>query len=154
GGWVDRYDGPTATPYQGTGAFVAFGSGGLNATGQMVFDPLGNYLYVVRGASVGEILRYQGPNGTNPGAFVDTYIAHGQTDLNVPIGVALDSAGNLYVSQRTPAQVTRFAPAAQSSFSVSLDAASTSQVSVNYTTIDGTALAGTDYTQTSGTLIF
>jgi hypothetical protein len=154
GGWVDRFDGPSATPYQGNGVFVAFGSGGLNSTGQMAFDPSGNYLYVVRGASVGEILRYQGPSGANPGAFVDTYIAHGQTDLNVPIGVALDPNGNLFVSQRTPAQVTRFAPAVQASFIVSLDSANTSQVSVNYTTIDGTALAGTDYTQTSGTLIF
>jgi hypothetical protein len=50
--------------------------------------------------------------------------------------------------------VTRFAPGAQASFVVTLDSASTSQVSVNYATADGTAAAGTDYTPTSGTLVF
>jgi hypothetical protein len=39
-------------------------------------------------------------------------------------------------------------------FTVTLSKASTNQVTVNYTTKDGTALAGTDYTATSGTLTF
>jgi hypothetical protein len=50
--------------------------------------------------------------------------------------------------------VTRFAPSAQASFAVTLDSASTSPVSVNYATANGTAVAGTDYTQTSGSLTF
>lgn len=37
-------------------------------------------------------------------------------------------------------------------FSVTLSAPSTSSVTVNYATADGTAIAGTDYTATSGTL--
>lgn len=40
------------------------------------------------------------------------------------------------------------------SFTVSLSAASTTPVSVAYTTVDGTAHAGTNYTATSGTLTF
>src|SRR5262249_32568188 len=103
---------------------------------------------------VSEVLRFQGPNGPNPGAFVDAYIPAGQSALDIAIGLALDSAGNLYVTQRDTAKVTRFAPASQATFTVQLDAASTSQVSVNYATADGTALAGTDYVQTSGTLVF
>lgn len=39
-------------------------------------------------------------------------------------------------------------------FTVTLDQASTSEVDVNYATADGTALAGADYTATSGTLSF
>ncbi len=39
-------------------------------------------------------------------------------------------------------------------FTVTLSASSTSPVTVNYTTQDGTAVAGTDYTTTSGTLNF
>ncbi|PHS10434.1 MAG: hypothetical protein COA78_11410, partial [Blastopirellula sp.] len=39
-------------------------------------------------------------------------------------------------------------------FTVTLDAASASTVTVDYTTVDGTATAGTDYTLTSGTLTF
>jgi hypothetical protein len=50
--------------------------------------------------------------------------------------------------------VTRFAPAAQAAFTVSLDSASAGPVSVNYATANGTAAAGTDYGQTSGTLTF
>jgi serine/threonine protein kinase len=69
--------------------------------------------------------------------------------------LARDAAGNLYVSDKnTTANVTRFAPSAQAAFQVTLDSASTSQVSVNYVTANGTAVAGTDYTQTSGTLVF
>jgi chitinase len=39
-------------------------------------------------------------------------------------------------------------------FTVSLSSASTSQVTVNYATANGTATAGSDYTATSGTLTF
>jgi hypothetical protein len=62
--------------------------------------------------------------------------------------------GNLYVSSRDANQVTRYAASAQATFVVTLDSASTSQVSVNNATANGTAVAGTDYTQTSGTLVF
>ena len=122
----------------------------------MVIDSQGNYLYMVkcRQNFVGEVLRFQGPNGPNPGAFVDTYIPAGQSALNIPIGLASDSTGDSYVTQRDTAEVTRFAPAAQANFTVQLDAASTSQVSVAYTTANGTATAGTDYVQTSGTQVF
>ena len=40
------------------------------------------------------------------------------------------------------------------SFSVTLDAAATGDVTVDYATADGTATAGADYTATSGTLTF
>ncbi len=39
-------------------------------------------------------------------------------------------------------------------FTVTLSYAATSDVTVNYTTMDGTAISGTDYTATSGTLTF
>jgi sugar lactone lactonase YvrE len=153
-GWVNRYDGPSAMPYQGNGVYVPEGSGGLHGFYQMVFDPQGSYLYIVRSTGDGELLRYQGPNGATPGAFVDAYLNQGQSGFNRPIGVALDSTGNIYVSERDRTQVTRFAPAAQAKFTVQLNAASASQVTVNYATANGTATAGTDYTQTSGTLVF
>jgi hypothetical protein len=154
-GWVNRYDGVTGAPI-GDGVFVARGSGGLQSARQMVFDPQGNYLYMVKArlGPVGEVLRYQGPNGPNPGAFVDTYITAGQTGLDTPIGVALDPAGNLYVSQRDTAKVTRYAPTSQATFTVTLNVASATQVSVDYATANGTATAGSDFVQTSGTLIF
>jgi sugar lactone lactonase YvrE len=161
---IDRFD-STGAPI-GSGQFVPMGSGGLYQPRQIVFDPTGANMYVVEcqspgigvqapGGPMGQVLRYQGPYGQNPGAFVEPYVTGGQGGLNRPIGLARDAAGNLYVSDmNTTVNVNRFAPSAQASFVVTLDSASTSQISVNYATADGTAVAGTDYTQTSGTLVF
>jgi hypothetical protein len=117
-----------------------------------LFDQQGN-LYVADDY-LNEVLEYQGPNGSNPGAYLQAYVTTGQGGLAAPNGMAIGPDGNLYVSSRDTAQVLRFAPISQASFAVTLDTASTSQVSVNYATADGTAVAGTDYTQTSGTLVF
>ena len=49
---------------------------------------------------------------------------------------------------------TREAPRAQLTFQVTLNPASAVAVTVRYTTVDGTATAGTDYVETSGRLMF
>jgi sugar lactone lactonase YvrE len=158
-GQINRYNGATGAPI-GTGVFVPLASGGLDQPRQIVFDPQGTNMYVVEksgnhiGGPIGQVLRFQGPNGQNPGAYVEAYITAGESGINIPVGMARDSAGNLYVSDRDTANVTRFAPSSQASFTITLDSASSSQVTVNYATADGTAVAGTDYTQTSGTLVF
>jgi sugar lactone lactonase YvrE len=157
-GQINRYDGSTGAPI-GSGVFVSLGSGGLTQPRQIAFDSQGMNLYVVEdltgnGGPMGQVLRYQGPAGQNPGAYIEPYLTGGQVGLSTPIGLARDAAGNLYVSDRDTANVTRFAPSTQASFVVTLNSASASQVSVNYATANGTALAGTDYTQTSGTLVF
>jgi hypothetical protein len=156
-GSINRYDGTTGAPI-GTGVFVPLASGGLGQPRQFFFDSQGTNLYVAgsensQGGPGGEVWRYQGPNGQNPGAYVEAYITGGQSNVSNPVGLAQDAAGNLYVSDRLTANVTRFAPGSQASFVVTLDSASASQVTVNYATADGTALSGTDYTQTSGTLV-
>jgi hypothetical protein len=50
--------------------------------------------------------------------------------------------------------VDRFGPSSLAAFTVSLNSASSSPVTVSYSTADGTALAGKDYTAVSGTLTF
>jgi sugar lactone lactonase YvrE len=158
-GQINCYNGVTGAPV-GNGVFVPHASGGLIQPREIVFDPQGN-LYVVEDLTgntlpgpIGQVLRYQGPNGQNPGAYVEAYITGGQAGLSIPIGLARDTAGNLYVSDRDTANVTRFAPSSQATFTVTLDSASARPVSVNYATANGTAVAGTDYTPTSGTLVF
>jgi hypothetical protein len=153
GGQINRYNGATGAPI-GSGVFVAPGSGGLENPRAFIFDPNGTDFYVTSNSPVGQVLRYQGPNGQNPGAFAETYISAGQANVQFAIGLTCDAAGNLYVSDRDTANVTRFAPSSQATFTVTLDSASTSPVSVNYATANGTAVAGTDYTQASGTLDF
>jgi sugar lactone lactonase YvrE len=158
-GQINYYNGSTGAPI-GSGVFVQPGSGGLVQPREIVFDPAGTNMFVVETGNgsvpgpTGQVLRYQGPAGQNPGAYVEAYITGGQAFLSTALGVARDAAGNLYVSDRDTANVTRFAPSSQAAFTVTLDSASSSQVSVNYVTADGTAVAGADYTQTSGTLVF
>jgi sugar lactone lactonase YvrE len=162
-GQVNRYDGVTGAPV-GTGVFVSRGSGGLIQPAEFVFDEQGTNMYVTHGlianeygaqpGPMGQVLRYQGPNGQNPGAYVEAFITGGQAGLSIPHGLARDADGNLYVSDRETANVTRFAPTSRASFVVTLDAASASPVSVDYATANGTALAGSDYTPTTGTLTF
>jgi hypothetical protein len=158
-GQINRYDGSTGAPI-GNGVFVANGSGGLIQPREIVFDPTGANLYVAGTPDVispgptGQVLHYQGPNGQNPGAYVEDYFPAGQAGISAAIGLARDAAGNLYVSDKFTANVTRIAPSAQAVFTVTLDTASTGPVSVNYATADGTAVVGTDYTKTSGTLVF
>jgi sugar lactone lactonase YvrE len=151
--YVDEYYG-ISSPHAGQfiGTFVANGTGGLSDSRTPLFDSAGN-LYVAD-MRLNEVLEYQGPNGSNPGAYIQAYVTTGQGGLAAPNGMAIGPDGNLYVSSRDAAQVTRYAPSSQASFVITLDSASTSQVSVNYATADGTAAAGTDYTQTSGTLVF
>lgn len=163
-GQVNRYDGATGAPI-GTGVFVPLASGGLIQPRGIVFDPQGTNMYVVEDLTgngyvssmprpMGQVLRFQGPNGQNPGAYVDAYVTGGQAGLSIPIGLARDAAGNLYVSDRDTANVTRFAPGTQAAFTVTLDSASGGQVSVNYATANSLAVSGADYGQTSGALVF
>jgi sugar lactone lactonase YvrE len=169
-GQIYRYDGTTGAPLPAPGqtgaVFVPHGSGGLVNARTIIFDPDGTNMYVTApetgsgfispgpGETTGQVLRYQGPNGPNPGAYVEAYFTAGQAGLHIVIGIARDTTGNLYVSDRDSANVTRVAPSSQAAFSVTLDTASASQVTVGYGTANGTAVGGTDYTATSGTLTF
>ena len=74
--------------------------------------------------------------------------------LNEPDGFDFDATGNIYVGSTQSNQVLRYGPASEAAFTISLDAASSSPVSVNSATIDGTATAGSDYVPTSGTVTF
>jgi sugar lactone lactonase YvrE len=151
--FVDEYYG-ISSPHAGQfiGTFVANGAGGLSDSRTPMFDSAGN-LYVAD-MHLNEVLEYQGPNGSSPGAYIQAYVTTGQDSLASPNGMAIGPDGNLYVSSRDTSEVLRYAPSSQATFTVTLDSASTSQVSVTYATANGTAVAGTDYTQTPGTLVF
>jgi streptogramin lyase len=74
-------------------------------------------------------------------------------------GVVVNPSGEMYVSLGKPttlagSSVGRFAPASFAAFTISLDAPSASPVSVQFATGPGTALVGSDYVTTSGTITF
>jgi hypothetical protein len=102
---VLRYDGTTG---EFLGEFVASGAGGLAEPEGLTFGPDGN-LYVASLAfetSDGPraVLRFQGPSGSTPGAFIDEFIPPGAGGLETPLGVLFGPDGNgdgnldLYVS--------------------------------------------------------
>ena len=90
--------------------------------------------------------------------------ASGEIQVTVPAGAAEDLAGNrntasepLNLAQNRTVSVSdaRGSEGSAIEFEVTLNAANDCEtVTVDYATADGTAMAGTDYTATSGTLTF
>lgn len=113
-GSILRYDGTTGAF---KGVFVSAGSSGLDAPQGMAFGPDGN-LYVASGNwftgsngpfydgdfPAGAVLRFEGPAGRHPGAFLGTAVPGGSGGLANPTGLlfAPDPSGNggidLYVA--------------------------------------------------------
>jgi hypothetical protein len=97
-GEVLRYDGHTGAFLS---TFVPPGSGGLvPGTISMAFGPDGN-LYVANtllfSDTGGAILRFEGPAGPNPGAFLGAFVAAGSGGLDHPLSIIFGPGGNLYV---------------------------------------------------------
>ncbi len=74
--------------------------------------------------------------------------------LETARGLAFDVNGILHVVSLGTDEVLRYGPAGQAALTVSLSEASASAITVNYTTTNGTARVGEDYTGMSGTLTF
>ena len=62
--------------------------------------------------------------------------------------------GDIYVGDTGNDQILQFGTENEALFTVSLSASFAEPVTVSYTTANGTAVAGTNYTATSGTLTF
>src|SRR5262249_14233741 len=93
---VYRYDStgaPEPAPGQSGAIFVAAGSGGLNVPVGVTFGADGN-LYVVSNGT-DQVLRYQGPSGASPGAFMDAFVSI--TGASAPNSLTFGPDGNLYV---------------------------------------------------------
>jgi hypothetical protein len=141
--------GTTVLRYNGqTGAFLGTfvtGSAGLLNPGGLLFS--GGSLFVAS-QNTNEVHRYDALTG----AFLDKVVTAGLDGLDRPVGLLLDASGNLLVGGF--AEINGYGPGATAVFTVSLSSTSTTPVTVNYTTANGTATAGSDYTAVSGTVTF
>ena len=107
-----RYDGSTGAFID---AFVPAGSGGLDEPVGLTFGPDG-HLYV--GTNIGgtggggpdKVLRFQGPTESNPGAFIDTFVAAGSGGLDrvASGGIWFRPDGDLYVVSGDTSSLLRF----------------------------------------------
>lgn len=139
--------GTTVLRYHGqTGAFLGTfvtGGAGLRNPGGLLFS--GGSLFVAS-QNTNEVHRYDAQTG----AFVDKVVTAGLGGLDRPVGLLFDPSGNLLVGGQV--EINRYAPGAV--FTLSLSSTSTVPVTVNYTTANGTATAGGDYTAVTGTVTF
>jgi hypothetical protein len=144
---VDEFNGTTGASL---GTFIPTSSGTLSNPNVVAFRPDGLY---VSNEGNGAINRY---NATT-GAWLNTIVPtasnnHGAGDM------AWDANGNHYgkfdipTNMQTP--IRRYGAASQEAFTVSLDYPSVNPITVSYATADGSATAGTNYTATSGTIVF
>jgi DNA-binding beta-propeller fold protein YncE len=130
-----------------TGAYVGPATSGLNWPTNVKFGTDGLMYVLDTGAN--RIERF-----TESGSYVDDYVPVGSADLSVWTWMNFGPNGDLYVSSRSSNQIYEFGTENEAFFTVSLSAPFAEPVTVNYATADGTALAGTNYTATSGTITF
>lgn len=127
--------------------FVGPGVGGIDGPTDIVFDDALMYVGSARGDS---ILAYDQTTGD----FVGPIVAFGSGGLNNPNSMLIDNAGRLYVTSSKTNEVLRYADSYASISTVHLSWPSSEVVTVNFSTSDGTADAGTDYESTTGTVTF
>ncbi len=146
---VLRYQGPsTSSPGAFMDYFVTAGSGGLAfppAAG-LAFGPAGD-LYV-SSRDTDSVLRFDGTSGS----FVEAVVPAGSGGLDGPKGIVFDSNGFLLVSSATD-EILRYGSTSHAVFHVTLAQPVPFELTVDYSTANRTALAGSDYVATSGTLI-
>lgn len=142
----------TGVPGETAEVFVPLGSGGLTQGRDLVFDASGNLLQVDWVSN--SVLRYQGPGGASPGAFMGAVVPAGAGGLTDPAGIAATADGIIYVSSEDQSRVLRYGSTPVIAFTVQLDSPSATQVTVQFATVPGTALAGSDYVTKSETLAF
>ena len=145
---VLRFQGPLASsPGTFIDTFIPAGSGGLDGPRDLTFHSDGN-LYVVSKDS-NQVLRYDAATG----AFIDVY-ADAASGLAQPHAAVFSSDGNLLVSNRDAHNVLRYGPASQAVFTVTLSLPVVQAVTVSFATNNGSAVAGSDYVASSGTVTF
>jgi streptogramin lyase len=136
--------------YNGTtGAFIdAFVPGGTDTSDAlagrgMAFDQEGRF-YV--GDASNAVHRFDSQGNYLGDLLVDSV----NPALSKPRGMTFDAAGDLLITCQDSNNVVRY----DRGVAVTLSAGSSTPVSVNYTTADGSALAGTNYDALSGTVTF
>ncbi len=135
-----RYNGSTGA-FMDT--FIPGGTGGLIGGRGIAFDQEGRF-YV--GDSSGAVHRYDSQGNYLGDLLVDSV----NPSLSKPLGMTFDAQGDLLISCRDSNTVVRY----DHGVDVTLSSANSTSVSVNYTTVDGSALAGTNYVAQSGTVTF
>lgn len=143
---VNRYDATTGAFDK---VFVSPASGGLDIPNFLLFHD--GLLYVVSQGTK-QLLRYN----ASTGEFVDALPAVPQSEDGPTAGIVVGSDGHFYASASN--EVLRYGARAEAVFKVKLNAPFPTTTSVDFTTVDNTALSQpeltNDFTVAQGTLTF
>jgi streptogramin lyase len=136
--------------YSGTdgsliGDFIPSGANGLADPFGILFRSDGN-LYVA-GANSDDVQRY---NATT-GVFVDAFVSAGSGGLDAPLNMAVFPAGELNFSASAFSVAEN---AGSATVQINRTKGSSGPVTVKFSTSNGTAIAGKDYTDSSQTVSF
>jgi hypothetical protein len=74
--------------------------------------------------------------------------------VSFPVDLLFDSTGAFLVSSRDNHKLVRYGPSSLAAFTVRLNEPSATPVTVQFATANGTAVAGSDYAASSGTVTF
>ena len=144
---VDEFNGTTGASL---GTFISASSGTLSNPDVVAFRPDG--LYVANEGN-GAINRYNAKTGA-----WENNVVPSASDNNGAGDMAWDANGNLYAGFDIPTNmqdaIRRYGAASQEAFTISLDYPSAYPISVSYSTADGSAVAGVNYSAISGTVVF
>jgi hypothetical protein len=142
-GQILRYNG-------GTGACIGVFTNQVSGQGGLLRLGFGTdgYLYTTARTTATTLNTSLNRFNATTGAYVDT-LSIGRDSWSFMV----DSNNVIYYAGNGGANyIERYGHSSLAAFSVTLDAASASPVTVNYATADGTAVAGTNYTAASGTV--
>ena len=90
---------------------------------------------------------------TPAGAYVDDYVPAGTAGLDDPRSLRFHN-GDLYATVTGKSEIMRFGTENEAVFTVTLSSQCTLPLTVDFATANGSAIAGNDYTASSGTLTF
>ncbi|TWU33853.1 LamG-like jellyroll fold domain-containing protein [Novipirellula artificiosorum] len=130
--------------------FVSPGSAGLDGPTGLLFR---DGLLLVASNRTNSVLAF----AQTSGEFVGEIVAASVGGLRNPNSLLIDANGDLLVSSVTTNQVLRYGQAvgvAKAAFVVRLSSPSPESIVVQFSTTDGTATEGDDYTSASGTVVF
>jgi hypothetical protein len=138
------YDQPVTVNYATADGSAIAGTDYTAAAGSLVFAP------GETSKTIPVLVNNNPAAGPDKSFFVNVTTPNGYAAITngVAVGTILDREPRISVGDTYNNYATSF------TFTVSLSAAYDHEVTVNFTTIDGTAIAGVDYVATSGTLTF
>ena len=127
----------------------------LVPTAGMIFGPDLNgdgigELYASNGDGPAEVLAFDPTSGE----LLEKVVESGEGGLSDPKGLAFTPEGDLLVVSSATRNILRYSGRDRAAFAVTLSSPVGQTVEVDFATVDGTAISGSDYVSTSGTLTF